>query len=54
MEASARADAAGPMTPRNDAGPFILDGAGEASAADASRDASRALQREATRVNEDE
>ena len=49
-EGNGRPDTGGPMTPRNDAGPFILDGAGEGSAADASR----ALQREVTRVDEDE
>jgi hypothetical protein len=48
-EANGRPDTGGPMTPRNDAGPFILDGAGERSAVDASR----ALQREVTRVDGD-
>lgn len=41
MELSTRRDTVGPMTPRNDAGPFVLDGAGEGAAS-----ASRALQRE--------
>ena len=48
-ETNGRPDTGGPMTPRNDAGPFILDGAGEGNAVDASR----ALQREVTQVDED-
>ena len=48
-EANGCPDTGGPMTPRNDAGPFILDGAGEANTVDASR----ALQREVTQVDED-
>ena len=47
-EPSTRQETIGPMTPRNDAGPFVLDGAGEGAL-----DASRSLQREVTQVDED-
>jgi hypothetical protein len=45
-QADAREHTVGPMTPRNDAGPFVLDGGGETHAVDASD----ALQREVTQV----